>query len=80
MKISDRALDIISEISGRDRSQLEPHMELVTHLGFDSAKALELLVELEDRLGIILEDDDIASLTNIAEILAAVERVGPATG
>ena len=51
-------------------------MELVANLGLDSAKALELLVELEDQLGVVIDDDDAARLNTVGDVLAYLERAG----
>jgi acyl carrier protein len=50
-------------------------MELVGDLGFDSARALELLVELEDRLNIEIGDDDAAGLNTVGDILAFLDGI-----
>jgi len=71
---SERALEVIARVSGRDRSQLAPDLQLVGDLGFDSARALELLVELEDSLGVDLAEEDVAGMTTVGDVLAAVER------
>ena len=39
-------MEIIGRIGGVDPSTLEPEMGLVADLGLDSAKALELLIDL----------------------------------
>jgi acyl carrier protein len=54
-------------------------MELVANLGLDSAKALELLVELEESLDIEIGDDDAARLNTVGDIYAYLERLSPAT-
>lgn len=74
MSLRDPALDIIARVSGRERSQLAPDQQLVADLEFDSARALELMVELEDGLGIELADEDLAGMTTVADVLAAVEQ------
>lgn len=74
MSFRDTALDIIARVSGRDRSQLAPDQQLVGDLEFDSARALELMVELEDGLGIELPDEALAGMTTVADVLAAVEQ------
>lgn len=69
------ALEVIAKVSGVERSNITPEMELVADLGINSPKALELLVELEDGLGIEIGDEDAASMNTVADILAFVERL-----
>ncbi len=68
------ALDVIARISSRPVAELTPDMELVADLDMDSAKALELLVELEDGLEIEISDEDAARLNTVGDILAFLDR------
>jgi acyl carrier protein len=74
MSALDTALDVIAQVSGTAREKLEPEMELVANLGLDSAKALELLVELEERLELEIDDEDAARLDTVGDILEFVRR------
>lgn len=78
MSALDTALDVIAQVSGTKRDQLEPEMELVANLGLDSAKALELLVELEEALEMEIDDEDAARLDTVGDILEFVKRTSAA--
>ncbi len=68
-------LEVVAEVSGKKVEELEAASELVAHLGIDSPKALQLLVELEDRLEIEIDDSEVAKLATVGDLLAAVERL-----
>ena len=76
MTMKDTAMAVIEKVSGKDAKALTPDAELVANLGLDSAKALELLVELEDQLEIEISDEDAAKLNTVGDILLFVERIG----
>jgi acyl carrier protein len=78
MDYKDIALDVLAQVSGVDKSTIQPEMELVAHLSLDSAKALELLVELEEQLSIEIGDEDAARLNTVADIYAYLERIAAA--
>lgn len=78
MNKKEIALDVIAQVSGKDRSGIRPEMELVAHLEMDSPKALELLVELEERLDIEIGDEDVAKLNTVGDIFAYVENLSGA--
>jgi len=61
---------VIAKLSGKEAEALRPEMELVSDLGIDSPKALELLVELEDALGVEISDDDAARMETVGDIEA----------
>ncbi len=75
MTMKETALAIVAKVSGKDPELLTPDAELVANLGMDSAKALELLVELEDQLDIEISDEDATRLNTVGDIIAFVERI-----
>ena len=77
MSLRDTALAVIAKVSKVEVDALSPDLDLVADLGFDSAKALELLVELEDALGIEVSDEQAARLNTVGDILVVVETLEP---
>jgi acyl carrier protein len=67
-----KALDVIGRIAGKPSAELVEKDELVADLGIDSPKALQLLIELEDALGVEISDDDAAKMDTVGDILAQV--------
>jgi acyl carrier protein len=70
------ALDVLSRISGRQRPEIREDMDLVADLGIDSPKALELLLELEEALGVEISDEEASGMETVRDVLAYAERVG----
>jgi acyl carrier protein len=66
-------LDILARLSGTGASEIQPDMELVADLGIDSPKALQLLVEIEEQLGIDISDEDAAKMETVGDILDYLE-------
>jgi len=77
MSLRDTALAVIAKVSKVEVDALSPDLDLVADLGFDSAKALELLVELEEALGIEVSDEQAALLNTVGDILAVVATLEP---
>ena len=75
MSLRETTLAVIAKVSKIEVAALRPDMDLVADLGFDSAKALELLVELEEALGIEVSDEQAARLNTVGDILAVVETL-----
>lgn len=69
-------LEVIAKISGVARQEITPGAELVADLGIDSPKALAMLVELEDRLEVAIDDELVTRLNSVADVLEAIERQG----
>lgn len=72
MNRSEVALSIIARITGVPQESIVPEMELVADLDMDSAKALELIVELEDHLSIEIDDDAAEGLNTVGDVLATI--------
>lgn len=74
MSRRDKALEVISKVSGMDKASIEDQMDLVADLGIDSPKALMLLVQLEDALEIEIPDEAAAGMDTVADVVGWVER------
>jgi len=72
MNRSEIAISILARICGRPADSINPEMELVADLDMDSARSLELLVELEDRFGVEIDDDAIADLNTVGDVLTTI--------
>jgi acyl carrier protein len=57
--------------------ELDERQELYADLGMDSLRFVRLLVELESKLGINLEDEELMTieLVNVADLVDLVERI-----
>lgn len=67
-----KALSIIAGVAEKETSELEARQNLLADLGIDSPKALKLLMDLEDGLGIEISDEDAAGMETVGDILAFV--------
>ena len=66
-------LEVLAKVSGVDRQKITPESALVGDLGIDSPKALQMLVELEDRLGMEIDDELVTRLDTVADVLRAID-------
>ena len=69
MNKAETALSIVARVSEVESSTITPDMDLVADLGIDSTKALQLLVELEEGLGIEVSDEEAAKMSTVGDIL-----------
>lgn len=61
--------------------ELTPHTRLVEALKLDSLRLLTLVVELENRFKVCLEEGDDEGLVTVADLLAVLRRrLGPDAG
>ena len=69
MDMKQEVLEIVAAISGRSAAELTPELDLVADLGIDSPKALQMLLDLEDTLGIEISDEDAAKMDTVGDVL-----------
>lgn len=69
-----QALQLIAQVSGKETASVTPQANLMVDLEMDSPKALELLMALEDDLGIEISDDEAAALKTVQDILSLVRQ------
>ena len=67
-----KALEIIADVAEKDTSDLKSEQNLLADLGIDSPKALKLLMDLEDGLGLEISDEDAARMETVGDILSYV--------
>ena len=52
---------------------ITPEAEMLTSLGLNSLELADLIVMCEERFGIVFEDEDLASLITIGDVVAYIE-------
>jgi acyl carrier protein len=67
--------ELVAEVSGVDVAELNRDTDLFADLGVDSAKALELIVELEDAFNITIGGEDAADVSTLGQVVDLVTRL-----
>jgi len=75
MDKKEKALAILAAVSGKPAAELDLELDLVADLGIDSPKALQMLLDLEDGLGIEISDEDAAKMDTVGDILGFLDRL-----
>jgi acyl carrier protein len=69
-----QVLDVLAKVSKKDRALIKPQSELAADLGIDSPRALQLLMELEEKLQIEIGEEDATRMNTVGDILLYVEN------
>ena len=70
---------VLSSVSGVDPADVTPEKSLTGDLGVDSVTMLEAVVELEDRFGLLIADDDWSQFSTVGDLVTYLERAGVGT-
>merc|ERR1711871_1697906 len=74
-KATEVVMEVLASKTGYDVDMIEDDMELETELGIDSIKRVEILSEVQSRLGV--EAKDVAALSRtrtVGEVIAAMQN------
>lgn len=69
----EKIKEIIVENIGCDESEVTMEANLSDDLGMDSLDAVELNMGIEEELGVKIEDEDIAKLATVGDIVKYIE-------
>jgi len=67
------AYQIIKEILTDDESKLVPTARLIDDLGADSLTAVEIVMEVEKKLDITIDDSEVDNIVTIQDVINIVE-------
>ena len=70
----EKVRDIIVGTLSCDADKVTPEARLAEDLEADSLSAVELCMEIEEKFGVTIEDDDIANFKTVEDILNFLEE------
>tara|TARA_X000001388_G_scaffold45461_1_gene32318 strand:+ start:1639 stop:1860 length:222 start_codon:yes stop_codon:yes gene_type:complete len=71
--MSEIVYKVIQEVLTDDVDKIKPEAKLIDDLGADSLTAVEIVMELEKKLGIEIDDSKIEKIVTIQDIINIVE-------
>ena len=71
--MSEVVYQIIKEILTDDESKLVPTAKLIDDLGADSLTAVEIVMEVEKKLDITIDDSEVDNIVTIQDVINIVE-------
>jgi len=71
--MSEVVYQIIKEILTDDESKLVPTAKLIDDLGADSLTAVEIVMEVEKKLDITIDDSEVDDIVTIQDVINIVE-------
>ncbi len=64
---------LIAEILAVDEEKITKESNLIDDLGADSLSVVELHMEIEERLGVKIPDEEVVNLKTVQDVLNAIE-------
>jgi len=72
--MSDRVRTIVAEVLGVDEREVDEDTSAVTLAEWDSLRHMNLVVALEEELGVRFDDDVVTKITSVAAIREALAQ------
>ena len=73
--VLNKLKEIIASQFGIDMDELSEDTDIVADLGADSLDVVEMMMALEEEFGITIEDEKIAELKTIGDVVDCVESM-----
>jgi len=67
--LQEQIVEVLARVSRKDKALITPDRDLAADLGIDSPKALQLLMELEERFKLQIEDEDAAKMVTVGDVI-----------
>jgi len=74
MDIEKEVKIVIAEELSADPEKIKPEDSLIKDLGADSLDAVEIVMQLEEKFGIDMPDEDAKKMTTVGEIIEYVKE------
>lgn len=77
LTISAALEEIVRKFAPRDRAgmALTPETRLVDDFGIDSPRMIDVVLEIEDRFGVSVDDDAMERIRTFGEVLSLVQEL-----
>ncbi len=72
--IFETVRDIIAKQIGLDKSRITLESDIIKDLGLDSLGVVELVMEIEDEYGLVADDDTVATLKTVGDVVKYIEE------
>ena len=66
--------EIVNEVAGVEASEITPDKSFVDDLDIDSLSMVEIAVQVEDRFGVKVPDDELANLKTVGDAVDYVAK------
>lgn len=70
----DKIKKVLVEAINVDEEEIKPEAKLNEDLGIDSLAAVELALELENEFDIRIEDEELAKLVTVQDVMDIIEK------
>mgnify|MGYP001132573783 CR=1 FL=1 len=74
MSTFDKVAKLISSQLGIDKEKVKPESLIVADLGADSIDVFEMVMALEDELGIEINEDKVQELKTVQDVVNVIEN------
>ena len=71
--MSEIVYKIIKDILTDDVEKIKPEAKLIDDLGADSLTAVEIVMEIEKKLGVDIDDSEIEKIVTVQDVINIVE-------
>lgn len=72
--IEEKVMEIITKHFGKKASEVTPDTLIIEQLGADSLHRIELIMQLEDKFGINIPDEDADKIKSVGDVINFIKN------
>jgi len=73
-QVIEQVQDVLMKQLGVDRDQLQPEADIKVDLGADSLDMVEIAMNLEEKLGLSGDDEEMEGVQTVGDLYEAVDK------
>ena len=75
MEIEQQVRAVVATVASVEAETLQPDTDLISDLSLDSLAMYELVIDLEERYGLRISDEDLDRIRTVADIVDYISRI-----
>jgi acyl carrier protein len=75
MDVKEKIIALLNDKLGYEEAELGEDKDLVNDLGFDSLDMVEIIMGIEEKFGLKIEDSEVAGIKTVGDLIRKAEEL-----
>lgn len=75
METKEQIINILADKLGYEKSEINENQNFINDLGTDSLDIVEIIIEVEKKFGLKIEDEEVDEIKTVGDLIQKVEEL-----
>ena len=75
METKEQIISILADKLGYEKSEINENQDFINDLGTDSLDIVEIIIEVEKKFGLKIEDEEVDEIKTVGDLIQKVEEL-----